>query len=265
MKEPLEKSKLSKIFSIIGNVVFFIIVILALFTLIITITSKKDDDGTATVFGYQLRFVRSDSMNECEFTDVSEFDIKSIPIKSCVFIEVAPEDDQEKENWYKALSIGDVLTFKYVYTKQETITHRITDIKEKESGGFIITLEGDNKDYDTNLLTQIIDTSIEESPNYVIGKVVGQSYFLGLLVHALKSTIGIISLIIVPCLAIMIYEIIKIVKLLSKDKKQLAFEREQKQANEIEELKKQLAELQAKNISNYEEESRKDTEEKNNN
>ena len=45
-----------------------------------------------------------------------------------------PQDEGQKEKWFDNLQIGDVLTFKYVYTRQETITHRIVALEEKEGG-----------------------------------------------------------------------------------------------------------------------------------
>lgn len=230
--------------------------------LIITIASKKDEDGTATIFGKQLRFVQSESMEQSDLTDVSGYEIKSIKIKSCVFVEVAPESDEEKAEWYKGLKVGDVLTFKYVYTKQETITHRIVKIKEKTSGGYIITLEGDNKNYDSNLLQQVIDTSDTDSPNYIIGKVVEQNYLLGLAVYALKTPVGIICIIIVPCLIIVVYEVIRLIRVFGADKKEKQKEEKEKQANEIEELKKQLALLKGeKEISEQENTNEEDKKE----
>ena len=242
-----KKSNIIKALRIIGDVLLFIVIAFALFSVVITIASKKDSDGTATVFGYQLRFVQSDSMDKCELTDVSGYEIKSIPVKSCIFVQVAPEDDVQREEWYKQLKVGDVLTFKYVYTKQETITHRIVAIDEKSSGGYLITLEGDNKNSDTNLLQQTIDTSLTDSPNYIIGKVTGQSYFLGLVVYAFKSPVGIVCLIIIPCLIVIGFEVARIVKVLGKDKKEKARQKEQNQADEIEELKRQIALLQNQN------------------
>lgn len=241
-----KKAIVKKIFKITGNVLVYLLMAIAMFVLVISITSKKDSDGTATVFGYQLRFVQSDSMEECELTDVSDFEIKSIRVKSCVFVDVVPESEAEKAEWYKSLKVGDVLTFKYVYARQETITHRIVNIEEKTTGGYIITLEGDNKNAETNLMQQTIDTSLEDSPNYIIGKVTGQSYLLGLLVYAFKTPVGIVCLIIIPCLIIIAFEVIRLVRVFGKDKKEKQQAEKKKQDDEIEELKRQLAELQNK-------------------
>ncbi|MBR5192296.1 MAG: hypothetical protein IKW33_02695 [Clostridia bacterium] len=247
-KENIKSKKevAKKVLIITGNVIVYLLMAFAIFVLIISISSKKDADGTATVFGHQLRFVQSNSMEACELTDVSSFEIKSIPVKSCIFIDVVPEGEEAKAEWYKNLKVGDVLTFKYLYSRQETITHRIINIEDKGAGRYIITLEGDNKNAEDGLLQQTIDTSLENSPNYVIGKVTGQSYFLGLLVYAFNSTVGIICLIIVPSVIIITFEVIRLVKVFGKEKKEKLLEEKKKQENEIEELKRQLAELQNK-------------------
>ena len=220
--------KLKNIFKIAGDVLMLLVVVAAAFTLVLSVSSKKDPDGSANVFGYKLLFVRSDSMDKCAETDVSDFKIKSIKIKSCVFVKTAPKSDEQKDEWYKTLAVGDVVTFKYVYTTQETITHRITDIAPKD-GGYLITLEGDNKN-SGGALKQVIDTTDGDSPNYIIGKVTGVSYALGLAVYALKSKIGLVCIVIIPCAIIIVFEIMRVMRALSKNK----------QADEIERLKKQI-------------------------
>lgn len=242
--EKLRNEMPKRVLKLVGDVLLYLIIGLALFVLVVSIISKKDSDGTATVFGRQLRFVQSDSMAECELTDVSGYKIKSIPVRSCVFIEVVPEDEAERAEWYGRLEVGDVLTFKYVYTKQETITHRIVSIEENGTGGYYIVLEGDNKNADSSLLTQTINTSLANSPNYVIGKVTGQSYLLGLLVYAFKQPVGIVCFIMIPCLIIIAFEIMRLVRVFGKDKKEKQRAEWQKQADEIEELRRRLAALQ---------------------
>lgn len=234
-----------RFFSIIFEIIMYLFMIVCMFGIIIAIFSKKDVDNTAILFGHQMRVVETPSMEECELTDVSKYDIKSLPVKTLIFIEVVPEDEQKKEKWYADLEIGDVLTFKYLYIRQETITHRIIDIIKKDTGGYLIYLEGDNKDSEEGVLTQIIDTSVSESPNYVVGKVVGQSYPLGLLIYALKSPIGLIFIILIPCAVIIIFEIIKIINVFSAEKKAKEKENQQKQLDELEELKKKIAQLES--------------------
>lgn len=240
------KKTIIKILRIIFNVILYAFMIVCLFGIVLTIFSKKDIDNTAIIFGYQMRIVQSPSMEESEFTDTSEFEIKDLPVKTVIFIEVVPEDEAEREAWFADIKDGDVLTFKYLYTRQETITHRVVDKIAKETGGYLIYLEGDNKASEEGVLTQVIDTSDENSPNYVIGKVVGHNYPLGLLVYALKSPIGLIFIIFIPCLVIIIFEVIRIINVLNAEKKAKAKAKEEEQLNELEELKRKLAALEQK-------------------
>lgn len=244
------KQKVLKALQIAGDVLFCLIIAFALFVLIISVSAKRDADGTANVFGYQLRFVRSGSMEKCDRTDVSGYKIKSIPVKSCVFIKKAPapDDQQALNEWCSALSVGDVLTFQYskygaANIQDKVITHRIVKIEPKE-GGYIITLEGDNKNDTGSVGQQVIDTTKADGLDYIIGKVEGQSYFLGLCVYALKSPVGLILIIIVPCMIIIAYEVVKIITVINKDKKDRQQQEKTAKEDEIALLRKQLEELQ---------------------
>ena len=240
------KNTCKTIAKICANVLLYVFIALCLFGVIVTITAKKDPDGTATIFGKQLRFVQSSSMEKCDLTDVSDFKIKDIPVKSLIFIDVVPEDANKAEDWYADLKVGDVLTFKYVYVTQETITHRITSIEKKPTGGYIIELEGDNKNADASTLKQTIDTSLTDSPNYVIGKVTGKSYLLGLLVYALKTPAGLICIVILPATVILILELLHIIRIVNADKDKAI---KNKQQLEIEELKRKLKELEEEKLA----------------
>lgn len=244
------KQKVLKALQIAGDVLFCLIIAFALFVLIISVSAKRDADGTANVFGYQLRFVQSGSMEKCDQTDVSGYKIKSIPVKSCVFIKKAPapDDQQALNEWCSALSVGDVLTFQYskygaANIQDKVITHRIVKIEPKE-GGYIITLEGDNKNDTGSVGQQVIDTTKADGLDYIIGKVEGQSYFLGLCVYALKSPVGLVFIIIVPCMIVIAYEVIKIITVLNKDKKDRQQQEKTAKEDEIALLRKQLEELQ---------------------
>ena len=74
----MSKQTLKKIGNVTLNVLLYIFLAICVFSVIMTITSKKDSDGAAEIFGYQLRLVISPSMEKCEYTDVSEFEIKSM-------------------------------------------------------------------------------------------------------------------------------------------------------------------------------------------
>ena len=234
--------KVWRVCKIAGNVLLYVILAIALFVVVLSIATKKDADGAATVFGKQIRIVRSDSMEKCEETDVSDYDIKDLPIKTLLVIDVVPTDAEEAKEWYKAVRVGDVLTFRYKYTEQVTITHRVIKITEKE-GGYIIELAGDNKASE-DTLTQVIDTSDTESYNYVIGKVVWANFPLGWLVYAFKTPAVVTCVIIIPCLIIIVLEVVKIVNVLGDGKREKIKKEAQQKEAEIEELKRRLAALE---------------------
>lgn len=248
-----------KVANIVLDVVVVAVLLLALFTIVVTINAKKSQDKDASsIFGYQLRFVQSGSMEKCAYTDVSKYKVKSIKVKSCVFIKTAPTSEKEINEWYKTLKVGDVLTFQYNRESaankdnydgdSKIITHRVIKIEKKETGnGYIITLKGDYKSSKGNEpAEQVIDTEVDTpaTTTYIIGKVTGQSYLLGLCVYVLKKPVGIVCVVIVPCLLMIVIQIFRIANVLGEDKKNKRKEEQANKDDEIEELKRQLAALQ---------------------
>lgn len=198
-----------KFIRIIIDLLLSVFLMFVALTVVVVVASKRDVDGTAEIFGHQLRVVTSDSMGKCELTDASQYKIKSIPIESLVVVQTIPDDPDEAQEWYRNLKVGDVLTFRYIYGTQITITHRVVSIVEKE-GGYVIDLAGDNKNAKDNQLYQTIDTTIPDNPNYVVGKVVWTASWAGKLLNALKTPIGLIFLIWIPCVIIVIMQVYEI-------------------------------------------------------
>lgn len=223
------------------NILFVLFFLLCLFALFCTVAAKRDQNGAIRLFGHEMFVVVSASMEQCDETDVSGYEIKDIPTRSLVWVETVPDEEAAAEEWYAGLRVGDVLTFRYVYVTQETITHRIVEITPKETGGYIIVLEGDNKNAEGGALQQTIDTSLADSPNYVIGKVTWKSLPLGLLITALRSPWGIVCIVIIPCLIIIALEVVRIVGVVSSKKQEKQAEERKKKDDEIAELKRQLA------------------------
>jgi hypothetical protein len=198
-------------------------------------------------------------MEEHPDTDVSDYDIGDLPLGSMIFIDCVPEDEAEALEWYSELEVGDVLTFKFAYTTQVTITHRIVGITPKpdvadedkdgnteEIIGYVFQLKGDNKGYsNATLLEQTIDTTVDEDLNYVIGKVTAKSVALGFVINLLKQPIGIIFIVIIPCIVIIFLEVLKIINAFSAEKKKKREEDDAKKNDEIEELKRRLLELES--------------------
>lgn len=252
----VKNQTVKKVFKVISNAVMYFFIALCVLLVICSITGKKTN-GAINVFGHQMRVVISRSMERCDQTydDISKYTIKDIPLKSMVFIETAPDNKEDFNKWCDGLKEGDVLTFMYTYGNQIPITHRIIDIEEDGDGGYIIKLQGDNKPTleqeggasAADVGTQTLYTSKQFNStnyNYIVGKVTGQSYVLGVLVTAVSQPLGIVLIVIVPCLVIAVLEIVKIVSVLNADKKKKAQEKFDKQESEIEILKRQLAEMQ---------------------
>jgi len=244
VSSPEQTSKKKKIVNIVLNVILYFFLALCVVAIVLTLVSKKDADGAVTVFGMQIRRVLTASMDKCDQTDVSNFEIKSIPVNSAIFVEVVPEDPDEAAEWYANLKVGDVLTFRYVYTKQVTITHRIDKIEKNANGGFSIYLSGDNKNDEGGTMVQLIDTSAVQSHDYIIGKVTGQNRFLGFLLTLMADPLGIVLIVIVPCVIIIILEVIRIVRVLTADRRKREEEEKKEKDNEIEELRRRLAALE---------------------
>lgn len=262
--------KVRKILNIVLDVILYAFLVLCVFMLIVSLTSKRND-GAVNIFGTEMRIVVSESMAKSEYSvDVSEYEIKDLPLRSMVFVERVPEDTEKAKEWYGKLKVGDVLTFSYKTSPTEKLilTHRITEITPTATG-YVIRLQGDNRGGEGGDVTpQIIYTSEEDYPSYnqdyalghnkVIGKVTGQSVALGNISYVLSKPVGLACIIIVPCAIIIIWQIARVAIVLGGERRKKAAlklaeaekiaaaesaERE-KQAQELEELKRKLAELE---------------------
>ena len=253
MEQTAQTNKVTakKIISIVLDVLLYTFLALAIVVVALTIMSKvaqKDDpNGAPNLFGYEMRYVETGSME--------------------------PENYEDSIKWFENVKVGDVLTFKYREAGQQiVITHRVIS-KEynaekytygihagEEKGGYVIKLVGDNDGDDDEAMEQIIYTyahyndmadADDQLRGQVIGKVVGQNLVLGTIVTTLKQPLGMVLIIIVPCLIVIIIEVIRIVKVLNSEKNEKAKRTQEEQQekldqqnSEIELLKQQLALLQ---------------------
>ena len=236
-------SIIKKTFNIIGGLVTLFVVAFAVILAGFKLFGEKDADGTTIIFDKQLRLVTTSSMAKSEFTDVSKYDIKSIPVNTVVLIEMVPKEKEEAFEWYEDLEEGDVLTFKYVYDSQVVITHRLVKKEKLSDGNFKLYLEGDNKNSNTNILRQVIDTSNPESGNYVIGKVVGKSLVLGYLLTLVKNPKILIFVLIL--VIVIIFSIKKIIKVLKQPSE--VHDEQKNIDDELKELKEKVEKLLEEN------------------
>ena len=231
-----------KTFSIILNVLLIIFIILSTLGVIAAIINKKTGDDALTIGNTQTRLVLTESMEANPLTDVSSYEIKDIPVNSLVFIEVI--DKNNKDAFYDSLKVGDVLTFEYYMNGRIVIiTHRLIGKESKETGGYILTLRGDNINSDGSTSCQTIDTSLSDVAfNKVIGKVTYVEPTLGNIITFLKSPIGLVMVVIIPCLILIGFETVKVISILNKEKKEIM----NKKDKEIDELKERLKMLENK-------------------
>ena len=183
MKEALAEFANNKVVRAFINIALCLLMLFSLLVLAVTLLAPRGEDGASNIFGYELRLVESDSMAAHPDTDVSAYEIKSFKKNTVIAVDRVPNDLAAAKEWYSTVAVGDVLTVRYTYDRQVTITHRVSSVEPKEDGsGYIIKLVGDNLESDTALLVQEIDTSDISSTNYVIGRVVWTSYFFGTII-----------------------------------------------------------------------------------
>lgn len=233
--EKTEKRKSKRALKITGNVIFYgvlaFFVVVAGFSVTSRITKGRIGDS-------QYLVVVSQSMDG---EKQEQYDIKTVPVKSLIKVDLVKNDD-----FYSSLKKGDVITFNYLPLNNVTITHRIIeDPLLLSDGTYQYTVKGDAVDGDTQTLYS------DGRTGEILGKVTFVSLPLGQIYLFMSSKVGTLTLVVLPCSAICIFEIAKIIYLVSENnrkKKELAINEEKdKKDREIEELRKQLEEAKKNN------------------
>lgn len=172
-----------------------------------------------------------------------DYEIERVPIKS--FIKVDLIEEGKEEEFYSSLKKGDVLTFNYLPLNNTTITHRIVEEPELLDGVYRYTLKGDAVEGDD---TQTLYS--DGRTGEILGKVSFVSVPLGYFYFFVSSKVGTLVLIILPCSAICIFEIARIIYMVSEDKRKKKEEKQKKETDEkdqkIKELERQLEEAKKK-------------------
>lgn len=217
-----KKKIILEVFEWIG-VVFCVLVVafIAVFA-----SNKPSSKSSGSIFGYETRLVVSGSMEGSDDfykNEGKDFKIKKISVGSAVFIDSIPVNDVFKDNAHKEytdtfkdyiskISVNDVLTFTPMDSPTVPITHRVIDIETHADGKVMYTTHGDANEDGVN------EKFYAEN---IIGKVIGSSKFVGDLYNNFFTKKWAVAIVIVtPCLAVMTFEIVKIVKIVKEDKKQ---------------------------------------------
>lgn len=256
--EAAKKNKAKTIRSIVEWTLIGVLLVFDVF--IIAMRFSSSSNGATNFFGNEIFIVQTGSMEGSDefYESHPEYEIKSAPVNSAVFVKVAPEligenDSQEVatkkqqaiDAYYGSIKVGDVMTFYYQIGKTVIVTHRVTEIKTldgKYGKVYEFTLRGDNPSGDKVVSPYSPTQKVNSSTGMVIGKVSKVDIGLGgFIVHFVQNKILIGILIIAPAAIIFIYEIVKIVMILQGNKKA---ELSSAQDEEIAMLKKQLEEIQ---------------------
>ena len=133
-----KKSGAARVLSVVSGIVIAVVLVAAVVALIVAICYRAQGE-TLTVGGMQYRIVLTGSMEG----DREE----SLRTRSMVGMQVAPEDEAQRQEFFASLQVGDIITFNdwtRTGTQDDPVvnTHRIVEINETETG-FTFTTQGD--------------------------------------------------------------------------------------------------------------------------
>ena len=128
----------------------------------------------------------------------------TIPVGSVVYIKSAPQYDK-----------GDIIAF--TNKSDQTVTHRLSGTETRNDIKYFRTKGDANKSEDTDLLTQ----------DKVIGKTVLSVPYIGRIIAFFKTVPGFITLIVVPTILFVLFELWNIKKEIEKSVEKRVLERMQ--------------------------------------
>lgn len=241
------KKNISRTVNIIEWALIGLLVVFVAFVLVFA-SGKPGNDGkgSGSLFGYETRLVLTSSMDAkpeyYEQPHTKNYEIKNIHAGELVFIRDFDLSTQETAHKsYVELKVGDVVTYQSL-KYGEVITHRIIGIQEANDVIYF-TIKGDAVDDIFGGNSEIVASNSLT----IFGKVIGHSAFLGALYTGfLNNKVLIYIIIMIPTSFMIVYEIYRIVKVVSEGKAQKRLAQEKAKEDEIEDLKRRLEEIQNK-------------------
>jgi len=244
-----------RIVTIVVDVIVGVFAVFAIASVVIAVSFKvNNSNGTLTFGNTEVRLVQTGSMEwGGEVSPKAKgYLIGEIKTYDAVYINKKPTTDEGQKLFYDNLKEGDVVSF---WTVREgtkvNITHRIVG-KTVQGNGYMFTIQGDNWTGGEPACDYIYTCTDSPIPSQYImnefnGIVFKTSSFVGGFFHFVQSKTAIICLVIVPCVLIIGYEVVKIILIVNKDKKKkkLVIKSTGNTEDEIEKLKKMLAEKEA--------------------
>ena len=186
-----KKATGKKVGRIIGNIVFVLFLVLILF-IAITNLKAKSNHGIPNIFGKGFLEVASDSMNGDKPDSFKKGDL--------VVVDVVDLNDSR----VKELKVDDIITY-YDTGEAKIISHRIIEVKGTANIP-VYVVKGDSPD--AVKTTEVNYTSVMAIYNH---KVAG----LGTVVGWFSTPTGFFIIVVLPCVAFLVYEIYHFVKTLT--------------------------------------------------
>lgn len=217
-----KKSLLGRLFTIIVGSIVGLLLIMQITGAI----SAQSNYGVQRFGDYQILVVITDSMEP------------SIKVGEGVFVKRTPLNEIKASTTIEAKD-GDVLTFYRAYDNV-IVTHRVIEILPQEDGSYDFKTLGDNLHAQTCPVGGCNpETNYDYvEGQYVLGKVVGQSYAFGQFFKAASNPIAIAAVAVIPLLYVFISSVVDVIRV-SKMKEE-AFSGEQiDELDEFEALKQQ--------------------------
>lgn len=210
-----------KVLKILRTVFMWLFVALAVCIMLFTVVSAATfDRPNRSLFGYKAFIVLSDSMSKTDFSAGDLVLVKSVDPAT--------------------LKEGDIISYTSQNTENygETVTHKIRKLTTDANGepGFV-----------TFGTTTNTDDEIVVTYAYVLGKYQTSIPKVGTFFRFLKTTPGYIVCILVPFLLLIVLEGVRCIRLFKKYKAELAHEREEVEAQRLENqrMMQQLLAMQA--------------------
>lgn len=202
LQEKKEKSKLSifkiiyKIYHFVAKVFLYSILLILIFVALAFILYFMDMQANAKKGIYKQPLFGA-------YIIISPSMVPSINVYDAIVIK-----REEPEN----LKVGDVITFLSSDTRYLglTITHRIVGIEKSTTGDIYFRTKGDNNNTEDSSLVKGDD---------IYGKVILKIPKIGYIQLLLTNAIGWVLIVVIPCLGVVIYDIIKILKSIGNGKR----------------------------------------------
>ena len=202
LQEKKEKSNLSifkiiyKIYHFVAKVFLYSILLILIFVALAFILYFMDMQANAKKGIYKQPLFGA-------YIIISPSMVPSINVYDAIVIK-----REEPEN----LKVGDVITFLSSDTRYLglTITHRIVGIEKSTTGDIYFRTKGDNNNTEDSSLVKGDD---------IYGKVILKIPKIGYIQLLLTNAIGWVLIVVIPCLGVDIYDIIKIFKSIGNGKR----------------------------------------------